>query len=779
MGIIVEQLDETRTRVPIDTHYSRIVDAQGRPLYTEYGAQSNYLDDSGDLRRAQRDVTIEDGEAIARSARYVTRFSGGEWPVEWKRRTDGKVFRARPAMATAFDERTLQAVVAGKLADPGPWTLNTDTRELENAFGIDEIRVKFRLAHGGPGTRHRLYRSLLDLAPGAKYYGTVWEVNDEEAAEMLTAGDGGGVRFWTNGRWVVEYVRRDAWGESTWIQHDYTTVGGSLTANTVWTAGTYEITSAVNMGVYDLSLDCSAGPIYLKVNFVGITINCDGTGDFSIVNSAFNRRAYCTSANDDSIGEVISGSSGTPATGDYRSAFKSSGSASIVSVRYFDIRYSGGGAVPAFALNASGETATIDHLWLSNCDATGRPLCGADSSSVAALSQTWSNVHIDDTNYTASGAVSAMSLTGQSVIVRNVFVDQQSSNGGVIEVIQPSGTVTGSTIDISNVISHGSGRRIEIRGDDGIHTVSVRRCTLIRTKFSGGVIYVNSAGTGTVNMVVDDCVAIDDVFLATSRAFENAGGTGTVNLTLNNCVDWNIDVRLTGTITDNNPITADPMLTTLPPGVTIDPEFLMSDGYAIGNLLTLRYAGSTTYNDIPLDPKLWSATGYRDLPPDEITPGAQYLTTGTALPTGGPEDEGDVLLEQTPDDGEITITNGLVTMTPGLDNAAYLSLFGGNDDDPGGEDTTLAWWGNLTQERAERQYRSETQYLLRAIPAITANLRRIEDAVRRDLAWMLSNGVAASVEAEATIPALNKVQIDVTINGDETLTYTENWQRSL
>lgn len=139
------------------------------------------------------------------------------------------------------------------------------------------------------------------------------------------------------------------------------------------------------------------------------------------------------------------------------------------------------------------------------------------------------------------------------------------------------------------------------------------------------------------------------------------------------------------------------------------------------------------------------------------------------------EQQGDVLLYQSNDNGEIIAEGGLIQMSSGLETSAYLSLFGGQEQDDGRPDNPLSWWGNLG-ETPERQYRSETQYLLRSIASVPANLRRIEDAVRRDLGWMLSTGVASEVTVEASMPALNTVRIAVNINGDTTLEFVENWR---
>jgi phage gp46-like protein len=139
----------------------------------------------------------------------------------------------------------------------------------------------------------------------------------------------------------------------------------------------------------------------------------------------------------------------------------------------------------------------------------------------------------------------------------------------------------------------------------------------------------------------------------------------------------------------------------------------------------------------------------------------------------------DVRLYQTVDDGEIESVNGQLTVDDGLESAVYLSLFGGNDDDSGlAGDDPKQWWANLDENDPARQYRSETQNLLRAIAATPGNLRRIEDAVERDLAWLTETKAAKSIAITATIPGINRVKlvIEVVVNGrSREFTYLENW----
>jgi phage gp46-like protein len=124
----------------------------------------------------------------------------------------------------------------------------------------------------------------------------------------------------------------------------------------------------------------------------------------------------------------------------------------------------------------------------------------------------------------------------------------------------------------------------------------------------------------------------------------------------------------------------------------------------------------------------------------------------------------DVLLFQTPDGGEVTFENGQPLMDDGLETAAYLSLFGGNEEDSGGDEgKPVEWWGNKIESDASKKLRSHTQFLLRSIPITSGNIVLIEDAVAQDLAWMVETKLASFVGGTVSIPALNTIRIDVKI----------------
>ena len=130
----------------------------------------------------------------------------------------------------------------------------------------------------------------------------------------------------------------------------------------------------------------------------------------------------------------------------------------------------------------------------------------------------------------------------------------------------------------------------------------------------------------------------------------------------------------------------------------------------------------------------------------------------------------DFLIVHEPDGGEVMIENGRVELTDGPESAVYLSLFGGNEEDSGGYgDARKQWWGNLDETDPARCYRSETQYLLKSLPLIPANLRRLEDAAERDLGWMLSATprIADAISVAATMPALNTVELAIALTINE------------
>lgn len=131
----------------------------------------------------------------------------------------------------------------------------------------------------------------------------------------------------------------------------------------------------------------------------------------------------------------------------------------------------------------------------------------------------------------------------------------------------------------------------------------------------------------------------------------------------------------------------------------------------------------------------------------------------------------DLLMLQTVDGGEIEIVNGREMLTTtGLETAGYLSLFGGNLDDAGGEaDIANQWWANFSEPDPAAVMRSETAALLQSLPLVPANLKLLQEAAGRDLAWFKDRGIAQEIAIRVSLPARNTLKVEVLLTIDGTV----------
>ncbi len=141
--------------------------------------------------------------------------------------------------------------------------------------------------------------------------------------------------------------------------------------------------------------------------------------------------------------------------------------------------------------------------------------------------------------------------------------------------------------------------------------------------------------------------------------------------------------------------------------------------------------------------------------------------------------QGDVLIFQTTDGGEIIVENGITQMTGGFESAVYLSLFGGNENDDGTETAKFNWWGNLVEEDPVYHYRSQTQYLLTRLVPISGNLVRLKNAISSDLQWLIDIGAVDSISSDVFLIDVRKVKINIDIFADGekiNIQFLANWQ---
>ncbi len=142
----------------------------------------------------------------------------------------------------------------------------------------------------------------------------------------------------------------------------------------------------------------------------------------------------------------------------------------------------------------------------------------------------------------------------------------------------------------------------------------------------------------------------------------------------------------------------------------------------------------------------------------------------------------DVLLQSTNDGGDIVCENGIIEMTAGFETAVFISLHAGNLSDNGTQATKkYTWWGNLLEENnPDGKIISQFQNILSGLPATPENLIKAKQAAMQDLAWLTTTGISDKIEISATIPAQNKISVEIIILKESTklyeTKYEENWK---
>ena len=131
-----------------------------------------------------------------------------------------------------------------------------------------------------------------------------------------------------------------------------------------------------------------------------------------------------------------------------------------------------------------------------------------------------------------------------------------------------------------------------------------------------------------------------------------------------------------------------------------------------------------------------------------------------------PITDGDIRLIPSLDGARLDFSGGQPLMDTGLETSVYVSLF------------TANWWGNATVP-ADRRQSSRVQAT--ADSATMSNQSRlvVQQAASDALAWMVRDGVAASVDAQVAIVGVQKFKLTVSISQPaapiQVLRYQINW----
>ena len=127
--------------------------------------------------------------------------------------------------------------------------------------------------------------------------------------------------------------------------------------------------------------------------------------------------------------------------------------------------------------------------------------------------------------------------------------------------------------------------------------------------------------------------------------------------------------------------------------------------------------------------------------------------------------KGDLLLYDTPDGGDIRVTEGLIVSDRTFSTAVYISLFGGNKKDNGRVKNRKTWWGNTLHGVNENQHLvSRFQSIIFGLPMTTKNILDAEEAARLDLGWVIAEKAADEILTDGRAVSNNRFSLKVQIN---------------
>lgn len=141
--------------------------------------------------------------------------------------------------------------------------------------------------------------------------------------------------------------------------------------------------------------------------------------------------------------------------------------------------------------------------------------------------------------------------------------------------------------------------------------------------------------------------------------------------------------------------------------------------------------------------------------------------------------EGDVLFVDSPDGGDLVLKDGLIECDKSFKTAVFISLFGGNIDDPAVIESSKSWWGNSIGDK-ETEVRSRFQFIISGLPLSTKNMKLAAEAIKIDLEWMIESKVCDDIQISGIIADFKTADFTVNILVNNELTdsieFKVNWE---
>lgn len=497
-------------------------------------------------------------------------------------------------------------------------------------------------------TLEQIWSSNVVNRAGTAYYGMLFECDTdaENVIKLLEPDYVIGSNFLTFKNYFIEYIPVEYFYQNddiskdirSEITHSYTTKSGTLTADEVWDAGTYYLNGTVTLDNYNITFSATDGPVIIKYSGTGIMFQGNSSGILQTSGTAYDRKLYITSKNDDSLGETITGSTGSPATGDYDRFCYMFGRGASVDLSNIEIRYCGGGSlgvvsVGYYSTNRMNNNINIDNMVCENCAILSGlsydcAYIGTYRSYIRQIGNvSIKNLKIDSTNVVEDstyGRVICANSTND-VNIENVYINTSASalqaQNGMLFWIIPE---TDIDFNLKNIY---------------LNVPSAKQN-----------FYYRLGANYTANLYVD--FFIQDALNSSFDGFCTEQAFGTLNVLVQNSIFMNTDtatrVGLRGSLLDNtsafncgfynnsnnivfydseiDSIEADPQLGAIPNDTTIitSGDFPFPDGFAVTNLTDYEKNGLGTFNSLGIDNNEYSMTGYKYEGTDNVTPGIYY-----------------------------------------------------------------------------------------------------------------------------------------------------------
>lgn len=457
-----------------------------------------------------------------------------------------------------------------------------------------------------------------------------------------------------------------------------TTLNSSYSADLNLTAGTYYLSANCDLTVHNLTIDLTGGDVILKrngnvyfTNVAGINTTASGSNKF-----------YFTVKNDDTIGDTISGSTGSPSVaGGTINGTSGTAITGAVVLDHWEVRWANVG--PLIYSTNTGSGCKYKYITWKNCAyATVHATYNwvIYHTGVYNTAVEINNLVFDNTNtLTSSGGLVSVTASN-NVEPYNIIVVCNTTSTGVVTIpsvaskvyynikVTNAGTGSGLYIGMTGVTCtlKDSNTSINTGGSNLGITLYVRNClfdqanvnyNIKSSTWSPNVYLYNCTFAPTVNAAVYLMTRYPN-FYAYNCIFANKGpilysdsASGPIGnfFFYNCCFPWRQGNNYLPSIVPNqgvgnafhyniNPIWADPMFVPAASltALTIDSTFddYIPDGYFVANLPDYEYLGGDTFTTLSVDPTLYTNTGFQYGSSDRVTPGMMYKVSAFTSITG-------------------------------------------------------------------------------------------------------------------------------------------------